>query len=133
MNWNNSLPVCVFLFAFLCHLTPNPPQVALPRSPTNDAGSPFAPFSPTRLEWTVKPNRCVWEASTEAAGGGRGGGGGKACLYRRSFQGDYRRAAQLLRQRASLLQVLQTVHLPLMLDAWRKIKKYTDPSKTGNI
>lgn len=63
-------------------------------------------------------------------GGGRGGGG-EACLYRRSFQGDYRRAAQLLRQRASLLQVLQTVHLPLVLDAWRKTKNTLTRQRLG--
>lgn len=51
----------------------------------------------------------------EARGGG--GGGGQSYLYRRSFQGDYRWAAELLCQGASVFEVFQTVHLPLVLDA----------------
>lgn len=92
----NVFPLCMFCSYSLClrevdwqsafadffvvflsfHLTPKPTHNIPPESHANGAGSAFARLQ-TTLDWTAKPNRCVWKASIVA----REGRGGETGIY----------------------------------------------------
>lgn len=115
LEWQFALvKFCCFLFLLSVIWTPKTHPQYPTQSPTVGAGSAFALLQ-TALEWTAKPDRCVWKASKEARGGQ-----GEEYLYRGSFQADDWRAAKLLCQGVPVFQVFQTVHLPLMLNAWEQ-------------
>lgn len=110
--------ILLFSFYFVCHLNPKTHPQYPTQSPTVGAGYAFALLQ-TALEWTAKPDRCVWKASKEARGGQ-----GQEYLYRGSFQADDWRAAELLCQGVPVFEVFQTVHLPLVLNAWEPSQTY---------
>lgn len=65
LEWQSAL--VEFPFFFVSFDPQTHPQYPT-QSPTVGAGSAFALLQ-TALEWTAKPDRCVWKASVEARGG----------------------------------------------------------------
>lgn len=97
VNWNDSLHLSSSVEFGNCHFCPTlPTHINPPRGPTNSrAGPPAPPMS----EWTANP----WNASASIG-------------QRLPLESHHWWTPKLLSKGLSVLDIIQTVHLPLVLD-----------------
>lgn len=107
VNWNDSLHLSCVEF-WNCHFCPTlPTHINPPHGPANSCAGPPAP---PRLEWTANP----WNVS--------------ASIERLPLKSYHWWTPKFLSKGLSVLDIFQTVHLPLVLDTCetRQNKNATD-------